>query len=329
MHVINYKSFYFPSENFFQLSDSLISNKDINFVSVKTEETQEDKLFPSSGSCSGDSQPDQDMADPFFEEFMDFNNLFPDLVPGVDEDVCSLLPAIPELMIPKEEPPTIAITDLMADLDSILAETEVASNDSQEDEVLNVEVVDEAPTPVMQDPSEVQSVQSPGSVVSLESCDTSIYTSTYAESSTSSDNIDLMQILDFLDQNPTDTSTSDAGKLIPEVSTVDASEIFTQINVTPIKRKSSATEEPAAKRTKPNQSVVNTPTDRTTQRRLKNNAASRVCRAERRKKEEDLFQKEKELIESNATLKAQVEELTKETQTLRNILVQRLSGCKN
>ncbi|XP_031560455.1 uncharacterized protein LOC116296560 [Actinia tenebrosa] len=307
------------TENFSQLTDSIISNKDINFVSVKTEDTQEDKLFPSSGSCFDDSQPDQDMADPFFEEFMDFSNLFPELIPGVDADACTLLP---EILMPKEEPQTIAIKDLMADLDSILAETALASNDNQEDEVLNIEVVEEAPTPVMQDPTEVHSVLSPGSVLSVESCDTSNYTSTYAES-TSSDNIDvdLLQILELLEKDQTHT-----GEPVPEGSTVDAGEIFPE-TVTSIKCKNPATEEPAAKRAKPQQIANHTSSDKATQRRIKNNAASRVCRATRRQREEELFQKEKELIESNAALKAQLEELTKETQTLRSILVQRLSSC--
>ena len=39
-----------------------------------------------------------------------------------------------------------------------------------------------------------------------------------------------------------------------------------------------------------------------------------------------MFAKVDQLVKANAELKAQVEELTKETETLRKILVQRLSG---
>jgi hypothetical protein len=290
-------------------------------VSVKTE-AQDDEVFPCSGNCFENSQPDPAMADPFFEEFLDLNNLFPDLIPGVDNDDCQPLPQLPTgLILPKEELPVPPITDFMNELDSILAETEVDNSNSMTiDELLNIEVVEEAPLMTEQNESFSSSVSSPGSVVSLDSCSTSNYTGTYAESTASDTiNADLQHLLDLLNTNPANTITVDTKEIFPETS-----------NGKTCKRKHSneEEEEPVVKRPKSAQSTNERTTDKTTQRRIKNNAASRICRATRKEKEEELFKKEEELTKSNKELRAQLEELTKETETLRNVLIQRLTnGC--
>lgn len=65
--------------------------------------------------------------------------------------------------------------------------------------------------------------------------------------------------------------------------------------------------------------------DKTVERRIKNNAASRVCRASRKARHQDLFDSEKELISENKELTCKVEELSGMVEFLRNYLVEKLS----
>lgn len=60
-------------------------------------------------------------------------------------------------------------------------------------------------------------------------------------------------------------------------------------------------------------------------RRDKNNKASQVSRAKRRQRGVDMSVRAEELVEENARLRVQVEELTAETQTLKRLLVERLA----
>lgn len=67
--------------------------------------------------------------------------------------------------------------------------------------------------------------------------------------------------------------------------------------------------------------------DRKTIRRLKNNVASKYARAARKQKEQDLFKQEEELEKSNAELRKQLQELELLTTALRKVLVEKLSGA--
>ena len=58
---------------------------------------------------------------------------------------------------------------------------------------------------------------------------------------------------------------------------------------------------------------------------MKNNVASQVSRAKRRQKNADLFQREKELENENAKLRIKVEEMMKEAEKLRSLLVKQLA----
>ena len=69
--------------------------------------------------------------------------------------------------------------------------------------------------------------------------------------------------------------------------------------------------------------------DKVVARRIKNNAASRVCRASRKARHEDLFRQEKELCEENQELANKVKELSTTVEYLRSYLVNRLSGQCN
>lgn len=62
-----------------------------------------------------------------------------------------------------------------------------------------------------------------------------------------------------------------------------------------------------------------------TERRLKNNVASQISRAKRRARNQSLFQREKDLREENAHLRVRVDEMTREAQRLRTLLVTKLS----
>ena len=67
------------------------------------------------------------------------------------------------------------------------------------------------------------------------------------------------------------------------------------------------------------------PEDKYVERRKKNNVASQVSRAKRRKKNGDLFVREKELEEQNAELRVKVDEMSKEAEQLKKLLVQHMA----
>ena len=62
-------------------------------------------------------------------------------------------------------------------------------------------------------------------------------------------------------------------------------------------------------------------------RRNKNNAASRVSRAARKARHQDLFKKVVELEQENASLRIKIEEMTKEAEQMRSVLIGKLSGA--
>lgn len=72
-------------------------------------------------------------------------------------------------------------------------------------------------------------------------------------------------------------------------------------------------------------SVKKSTNDKYIERRKKNNVASQVSRAKRRQKSSELFAKEKELEKQNAELKIKVEEMTKEAEKLRKLLIMQLA----
>ena len=61
------------------------------------------------------------------------------------------------------------------------------------------------------------------------------------------------------------------------------------------------------------------------QRREKNNVASKVSRAKRKQKAKSLFEREKELVSENAQLRLKVEEMAKEAEELKKLLICRLA----
>ena len=87
---------------------------------------------------------------------------------------------------------------------------------------------------------------------------------------------------------------------------------------------------PASKKTK-SQSCSSEEgiSDKITERRIKNNEASRVCRASRKARHTELFIQEKQLAIENEELAAKVKELSATVEYLRKHLVVKLSGQGN
>lgn len=75
-------------------------------------------------------------------------------------------------------------------------------------------------------------------------------------------------------------------------------------------------------------SCASSPENKCAIRRLKNNEASKVSRANRKAKQQRLFDKEKELEKDNDRLRQLIQEMSSEAETLRKILVDKLSGVK-
>lgn len=66
--------------------------------------------------------------------------------------------------------------------------------------------------------------------------------------------------------------------------------------------------------------------DMKAERRRRNNAASKISRANRKSKQNQMFEKEKQLSEENEKLRNKIEEMTREAEGLRKILILKLSG---
>ena len=75
-------------------------------------------------------------------------------------------------------------------------------------------------------------------------------------------------------------------------------------------------------------SCASSPEDRCAIRRQKNNEASKISRANRKVKQQKLFEREKELEKENKRLQKLINEMTSEAEELRKILVEKLSSVK-
>lgn len=75
--------------------------------------------------------------------------------------------------------------------------------------------------------------------------------------------------------------------------------------------------------------IKNNETEKEAIRRIKNNEASKITRAKRRRKHDDLFKQQTELEKSNAQLRMRIEIMQKEAEILRQVLISKLSNCNN
>lgn len=330
----NYKTCTnFDSDSLYWNQDSkesllnFIDKEDNNLLPVETE-AQDDPESQSSG-CLFDTtlMSDPIMSEPFYEEYLDLKSLFPDLESDPLYNMFSD-PIYHKLVKDKQQPAPVIegaqpvpetapveettfppSPEIMKEIDNLLADADLSKIDQcTVNELLNVEVIDEAPTDL--DHSDVFSscISSPGSMDSV---------STELNASDSSITAELQLLLETLEN---------ADK--QELKTIKSQDLLLECSTSkPSKRKADASESaPATKRAKPSTLNQQEQADKSTARRIKNNIASRHCRASRRQREQDLFAKEEELMKSNAELKAQLEQLMQETEALRKVLIQRLSG---
>ncbi|KAK3717867.1 hypothetical protein QZH41_004282 [Actinostola sp. cb2023] len=199
-----------------QIPESISLNNNVDqdndLLPVKTEAQQETKETPI-GGCPWDDalKPDPDMADPFYEEYLDLGSLFPDLIPGFDMEPYELLSCPSELTSTKEDLP---------DINTLLAEADLSNvNPDVIEELLNIEVMDEAPFDQEQLDYSSSCVSSPGSANSTaDSFSTGTPTEVAAQEYVDMD-AELQHLLDLLEStNAHDLTTIKANDLISEVS---------------------------------------------------------------------------------------------------------------
>lgn len=276
---------------------------------------------PKSGSC---------MENPFFEEFVDLHDieLFPDLG-GMElemgEEFCAFM--LPDLCLADVQVTETdrGSTQMASQPDSLSTECEITEVVCKEpvvlkEEVTVIETSDAISLPVLSPVNDalfdVVSIASEG--VGEEAINDNNNTIT-----------DLKELFELL--SPPDAALDVGGTdSVEEISVEVASPASTcseEIDVvgspTTKRTANELEDEPASKKAK----VDLSGNAKISQQRIKNNIASRYSRASRKSREKELFEQEKTLEKDNDELKQEVERLTKLTQNLRQLLVQKLSGC--
>ena len=338
--------------------------EDLNHTSAEKSKCPLDLLSginSESGSCPKDLR-ETSMDNPLFEEFLDLDQLFPELA-SVDTlnlgfEVEQALPV----------PSDICHSDVVRLEDDIIGKDAEAA--SPYSEVTDLDSFER--TPYLPSPSVSMSdvAQSPESVVDVLTVDSE---SMSAESLTSIDSkqgtvseevtiIDSSHPLTLLTQELTDPSSCpEVGEVSPSVLTVDVDELlsisaslgltdcaisswvgdYSEKKDDPSNKSSKDEAQPKrkevcslshnstpCKKAKYDSTLENSAykeLDKRTIRRLKNNIASKHSRASRKQKHLELFQKEEELEQDNARLRKQITELELLTSSLRKILVEKLS----
>lgn len=156
--------------------------------------------------------------------------------------------------------------------------------------------------------------------------------------SSSTDCIDTSCV--FSDTTEVITSSNLLGKLMSH-SGIPTDECSSNVNLACISRKRSPSSDAAVVPEKLHKysetdvdeccsvysSCVSSPEDRGATRRQKNNEASKISRANRKANQQRLFEREKELEKDNDRLRTLIEKMTEETEMLREILIDKLSGA--
>lgn len=267
----------------------------------------------------------------FFEEFMDLakDKLFPDLDElnlGMGEEFCALM--LPDVCFPDITPVTgtdNSGTQMASHPDNLSCPNGLASEEPSEEPVVlqeEVTVIETSDGSVSPTPSSVSNALCEVAPVALE---ISSEGAVDGNKSTITDFDELFAQLLSPSDATAGVSVGDSSSEFSFEALSPSSSISDDIDVvgSPSTKRSleECDDEPVTKRAK----VVMNGTDKATQRRIKNNIASRYSRASRRMKEKDLFEQEKNLKKDNEELKRELESLTKLTQSLRQLLVQKLS----
>ena len=272
---------------------------------------------PKSGSC---------MENPFFEEFIDLHDvkLFPDLG-GMDletgEEFCAFM--LPSVCLADDQVTEACSgsTQMASQPDSLSTNCEIVEVPCEEPVVLKEEVtviemsdatLSPIPSPVSDELFDIVSIASEG--VTGEAINDNNSTIT-----------NLKELFDLIAPPDAAVDVVEVSFEVASPASTCSEEIDMVGSPTPsTKRTASELEdEPSSKKAK----VDLYENDKITQRWIKNNIASRYSRASRKSKEKELFEEEKKLEKDNNELKIEVERLTKLTQNLRQLLVQKLSGC--
>jgi len=300
-------------------SDILDHIEELMAVHKKTAEPLEPNTGEPADHDSGNNSSSMD--NPFFEEFIDLGDtkLFPDLTGlnlDMGEEYCALM--LPNVSAPIAETDS-GSTQMASHPDGLASHSVIQSEGlvTAEEEVIVIES-SEVAVPAVNSPC---SVSDSFDIASIVSDDNNCHTVSGLD--------ELFALLSPPDEGSEVRCTDSVIDITFEASSPSSTICSEEIDIIGSPPGSPCTKrgadetsyEPEAKRTKSASSNV----DKITQRRIKNNIASRYSRASRRMREKELFEQEKKLIKDNEELKCEVESLTQLTQTLRQLLVQKLS----
>lgn len=300
------------------------------------------------------------MANPFFEEFMDLGQLFPELSsvdfgfeveqasPVLTLDICqSDVVTVDTGECPKAASPCSDIIDVVAFESS--AEVPISPLDESIVDItlspeytVDVVTVDEGSVSMetvadLLDCHQIEASSQPVSekaeITVVEASDPlTLLTQELIETSSLTEISELLPSdLDQLLAFPSTVELTDVASPCTDdgtESTTGSLEVTVNSKAQANKRRASSEKRyhPLPKKPKCNDGD-GSKLDKKTVRRLKNNVASKYARAARKQKEQELFKQEEELEKSNAELRKQLQELELLTTALRKVLVEKLSGA--
>lgn len=135
---------------------------------------------------------------------------------------------------------------------------------------------------------------------------------------------------EFLDNNANQPSTTEVSQLDAKDNSSPKSENRKRKSLESLDKVCDVTTKSVKQSTElPSITVKDNETEKEAVRRIKNNEASKVTRAKRKQRQDDLFKQETELLQSNAKLNMQIEVMQKEAEILRKVLVSKLSSINS
>lgn len=135
---------------------------------------------------------------------------------------------------------------------------------------------------------------------------------------------------EFLDNDANQPSTTEVSQLDVKDNSSPKSENRKRKSLESLDKVCDVTTKSVKQSTKlPSITVKDNETEKEAVRRIKNNEASKVTRAKRKQRQDDLFKQETELLQSNAKLNMQIEVMQKEAEILRKVLVSKLSSINS
>lgn len=340
------------------LQKSFEDVEDLNQTSAERNKCPLDLLDDINSESKGCSK-ETSMDNPLFEEFLDLDQLFPELA------------SVDTLNLGFEVEQALPVPSDICHSDVVMWEADVIGKDAEAaspySEVTDLDSFEK--TPCLPSPSMSDFAQPPESIVGVfpvdsESISSESLTSVDSKQGTVSEEVTVIDTSYPLTQQLTDPSSRpEVGEVSSSTLTVDLDELLsisaslgltncaisswvgdqseekddpsnnpTKDEAQPKRKKvrSSSDNSTLCKKAKYDSTLENSAykeLDKRTIRRLKNNIASKHSRASRKQKHLELFQKEEELQQDNARLHKQIKELQLLTSSLRKILVEKLSSA--